>query len=123
MVPSQVKEASGLFTIKSTLYMQPTKADKDSVFHCVVEYMMPGEQIKQKKSDTIKINLNCESANGRAVGSASVLMGPLFFFTYIILKWPKGLRMNKFRPEVLCREIQLEIRVELGTTAETKSCV
>lgn len=67
MVPSQVKEASGLFTVKSTLYMQPTKADKDSVFHCVVEYMMPGEQIKQKKSDTIKINLNCESAKGRAV--------------------------------------------------------
>lgn len=67
MVPAQVKEASGLFTIMSTLYMQPTKADKDSVFHCVVEYMMPGEQIKQKKSDTIKINLNCESAKSRVV--------------------------------------------------------
>ncbi|XP_061675515.1 basal cell adhesion molecule isoform X2 [Syngnathoides biaculeatus] len=61
MVPSQVKEASGLFTIKSTLYMQPTKADKDSVFHCIVEYSMPGGQIMQKKSNTINLNLNYPS--------------------------------------------------------------
>uniref|UniRef100_A0A3P8WA63 Basal cell adhesion molecule (Lutheran blood group) n=1 Tax=Cynoglossus semilaevis TaxID=244447 RepID=A0A3P8WA63_CYNSE len=61
MVPSVVKEASGLSTAKSTLYMQPTKADKDSVFHCVVEYSMPADQIKQKKSDTITINLNYPS--------------------------------------------------------------
>ncbi|CAN9513803.1 unnamed protein product [Ophioblennius macclurei] len=61
MVPSVVKEASGLFTIKSTLYAQPTKADKDSMFQCVVEYSMPGDQIKQKKSDTITINLNYPS--------------------------------------------------------------
>lgn len=60
MIPSVVKEASGLYTIKSTLYMQPTKADKDSVFRCTVEYSMPGDQIKQKKSDTINISLNCE---------------------------------------------------------------
>lgn len=60
MIPSVVKEASGLFTIKSTLYMQPTKADKDSVFRCTVEYIMPGDQIKQNKSDTINLNLNCE---------------------------------------------------------------
>ncbi|XP_035527835.1 basal cell adhesion molecule isoform X1 [Morone saxatilis] len=61
MIPSVVKEASGLYTIKSTLYMQPTKADKDSVFQCTVEYSMPGDQIKQKKSDTITINLNYPS--------------------------------------------------------------
>uniref|UniRef100_H3C379 Basal cell adhesion molecule (Lutheran blood group) n=1 Tax=Tetraodon nigroviridis TaxID=99883 RepID=H3C379_TETNG len=59
--PCVVKEASGLLTIKSTLYMQPTKADKDSVFRCTVEYSMPGDQIKQKKSDTININLNYPS--------------------------------------------------------------
>ncbi|XP_049587520.1 basal cell adhesion molecule isoform X1 [Syngnathus scovelli] len=57
MIPSLVKEASGLYTIKSTLYMQPTKADKDSVFQCTVEYRMPGDQIKQKTSDTIDLNL------------------------------------------------------------------
>uniref|UniRef100_A0A3Q3WAH5 Ig-like domain-containing protein n=1 Tax=Mola mola TaxID=94237 RepID=A0A3Q3WAH5_MOLML len=61
MIPSVVKEASGLFTVKSTLYMQPTKADKGSVFQCTVEYSMPGGQIKQKKSDTITINLNYPS--------------------------------------------------------------
>ncbi|GAA6220358.1 basal cell adhesion molecule-like isoform X2 [Lates japonicus] len=61
MIPSVVKEASGLFTIQSKLYMQPTKADKDSVFQCTVEYSMPGDQIKQKKSDTITINLNYPS--------------------------------------------------------------
>lgn len=60
MIPSVVREASGLFTIKSTLYMQPTRADKDSVFRCTVEYSMPAEQIKQKKSNTMTINLNCE---------------------------------------------------------------
>ncbi|XP_008275635.1 basal cell adhesion molecule [Stegastes partitus] len=61
MIPSIVKEASGLFTVKSTLYMQPTKADKDSVFQCTVEYSMPEDQIKQTKSDTITINLNYPS--------------------------------------------------------------
>ncbi|XP_045900317.1 basal cell adhesion molecule isoform X1 [Micropterus dolomieu] len=61
MIPSVVKEASGLYTIKSTLYMQPTKADKDSVFHCTVEYFMPGDQFIKKDSDTITINLNYPS--------------------------------------------------------------
>ncbi|XP_034729121.1 basal cell adhesion molecule isoform X3 [Etheostoma cragini] len=61
MIPSVVKESSGLSTVKSTLYMQPTKADKDSVFKCTVEYSMPGDQIKQKMSDTMTINLNYPS--------------------------------------------------------------
>ncbi|XP_062421662.1 LOW QUALITY PROTEIN: basal cell adhesion molecule [Pungitius pungitius] len=61
MVSSVVKEASGLYTVRNTLYMQPKKADKDSVFQCIVEYSMPGEQIRQKKSDTITINLNYPS--------------------------------------------------------------
>lgn len=61
MSSSVVKEASGLFTLRSTLYMQPTKADKDSLFQCTVEYSMPGNQISQKKSDTITINLNYPS--------------------------------------------------------------
>lgn len=60
MISSVVKEASGLSTVKSTLYMQLKKADKDSVFQCTVEYSMPGDQIKEKKSDPITLNLNCE---------------------------------------------------------------
>ncbi|XP_030249740.1 basal cell adhesion molecule isoform X2 [Sparus aurata] len=61
MVPSLVKEASGLYTVKSTLFMKPTKADKDSEFQCTVEYSMPGDQNKQKKSNAININLNYPS--------------------------------------------------------------
>ncbi|XP_068591564.1 basal cell adhesion molecule isoform X1 [Cebidichthys violaceus] len=61
MISSVVKEASGLYTVRNTLHMQPKKADKDSVFQCTVEYSMPGDQIKQKKSDTITINLNYPS--------------------------------------------------------------
>ncbi|KAM8846065.1 basal cell adhesion molecule isoform 1-T1 [Synchiropus picturatus] len=61
MIPSVVKEASGLFTGMSALNMQPTKADKDSVFQCVVEYSMPDNQILQKKSNTITINLHYPS--------------------------------------------------------------
>ncbi|XP_047216936.1 basal cell adhesion molecule isoform X1 [Girardinichthys multiradiatus] len=59
MVPSTVREASGLYTIKSVLYMQPTKADKDSLFHCTVEYSLAGEQNKniQMTSEPMKIEL------------------------------------------------------------------
>ncbi|XP_076008756.1 basal cell adhesion molecule isoform X2 [Genypterus blacodes] len=77
MIPSVVKEASGLFTYAITLYMQPTKADKDSVFHCTVEYSMPGDQIKKKKSDNIAINLNypSEKATFTLVNSEPVKEG------------------------------------------------
>ncbi|KAM4736246.1 basal cell adhesion molecule isoform 2-T2 [Anableps anableps] len=63
MVLSTVKEASGLHTIKNVLHMQPTKADKDSTFHCTVEYSLAGEQNKnlQMKSDPMKIELHYPS--------------------------------------------------------------
>lgn len=62
MVLSTVKETSGLYTVKSILNMAPTKADKDSVFHCTVEYSLAGEQNKNKemKSEPMKIELYCE---------------------------------------------------------------
>ncbi|KAJ0065862.1 hypothetical protein NL108_000089, partial [Boleophthalmus pectinirostris] len=77
MVPSVVKESSGLFTLHSKLYMNPTKADKDSEFYCIVEYKMPGGQVKQKKSDSTKINLNypSESATFSLVNTAPVKEG------------------------------------------------
>uniref|UniRef100_A0A8C4ZM46 Basal cell adhesion molecule (Lutheran blood group) n=1 Tax=Gadus morhua TaxID=8049 RepID=A0A8C4ZM46_GADMO len=61
MVPSVVKEASDLFTLTSTLYMQPTKEDKDAVFQCTVEFTMPEQKIQKKTSDPITINLNYPS--------------------------------------------------------------
>uniref|UniRef100_A0A3B3ZI00 Ig-like domain-containing protein n=1 Tax=Periophthalmus magnuspinnatus TaxID=409849 RepID=A0A3B3ZI00_9GOBI len=77
MVPSLVKEASGLFTLHSKLYMNPTKADKDSEFYCMVEYKLTGGQVKQKKSDSIKINLNypSESATFSLLNTAPVKEG------------------------------------------------
>lgn len=61
MIPSVVKEASGLYTMTSTLFMQPVKADAKSVFHCTVEYSMPNNQIKQESSDKFNLSLLCES--------------------------------------------------------------
>ncbi|XP_030640665.1 basal cell adhesion molecule isoform X2 [Chanos chanos] len=57
MLPSVQKEPSGLFTVTSTLFMRPTKADKNTVLHCTVEYRMPNGKILQNNSDTLKLNL------------------------------------------------------------------
>ncbi|XP_062394850.1 basal cell adhesion molecule [Sardina pilchardus] len=58
MVPSVVKESSGLFTINNLLYLKVQKADKDSKFHCVVEYMMPNSDPKQKSSQSFSLNMH-----------------------------------------------------------------
>lgn len=63
MMRSLVKEASGLYTKTSTLYMQPVKADAKSVFHCTVEYSMPGNQIKQESSDKFNLSLLYSTEN------------------------------------------------------------
>ncbi|KAF5898194.1 basal cell adhesion molecule-like isoform X2, partial [Clarias magur] len=57
MVPGVVKESSGLFTVTSALYIQPTKADAKSVFHCTVEYSMPNEMIKKENSENFNLTL------------------------------------------------------------------
>lgn len=61
MVPSVVKESSGLLTVTSTLYLKPTKMDAKSVFHCTVEYSMPNGDIKQANSEPFNLTLLCES--------------------------------------------------------------
>ncbi|KAL1259441.1 hypothetical protein QQF64_010018 [Cirrhinus molitorella] len=63
MIPSVVKEASGLYTMTSTLFMQPVKADAKSVFHCTVEYSMPNNQIKQESSDKFNLSLLYSTEN------------------------------------------------------------
>ncbi|XP_050986735.1 basal cell adhesion molecule isoform X2 [Labeo rohita] len=63
MVPSVVKEASGLFTMTSTLFMKPVKADAKSVFHCTVEYSMPNNQIKQESSEKFNLTLLYSTEN------------------------------------------------------------
>lgn len=61
MVPGVVKESSGLYTVTSTLYLQPEKKDTKSVFHCTVEYRMPNGEIKKENSDHFNLTLLCES--------------------------------------------------------------
>ncbi|KAF4088573.1 hypothetical protein AMELA_G00084410 [Ameiurus melas] len=56
MVPSVVKESSGLFTVTSTLYIQPEKIDAKSVFHCTVEYSLPND-IKKENSEPFNLTL------------------------------------------------------------------
>ncbi|TRY93418.1 hypothetical protein DNTS_014254, partial [Danionella cerebrum] len=63
MLPFLVKEASGLYTMTSTLYMQLIKADAKSVFHCTVEYSMPNNQIKQESSDRFNLSLHYSAEN------------------------------------------------------------
>uniref|UniRef100_A0A3B3QTL1 Basal cell adhesion molecule (Lutheran blood group) n=1 Tax=Paramormyrops kingsleyae TaxID=1676925 RepID=A0A3B3QTL1_9TELE len=57
MVSSVVKEASGLFTVSSTLYLRPKKKDKNAKFRCTVEYSMPNDTIDQQNSESFTLNL------------------------------------------------------------------
>ncbi|KAK3551867.1 hypothetical protein QTP70_030234, partial [Hemibagrus guttatus] len=57
MVPGVVKESSGLYTVTSTLYLQPEKKDAKSVFHCTVEYRMPNGEIKKEDSEPFNLTL------------------------------------------------------------------
>uniref|UniRef100_A0A8B9KDF0 Basal cell adhesion molecule (Lutheran blood group) n=1 Tax=Astyanax mexicanus TaxID=7994 RepID=A0A8B9KDF0_ASTMX len=60
MVPRVVRESSGLYTVSSSLYVQLTKADAKSVFHCTVEYTMPNGMVKKESSDNFSLTLHCE---------------------------------------------------------------
>ena len=81
MVPSVVKESSGLYTINNRLYIKVQKADKDSKFHCVVEYMMPSSAAQQKSSQPFSLNLHCEYQPPR-LGTLSFLTCITFTFTF-----------------------------------------
>uniref|UniRef100_A0A8C9V6W9 Basal cell adhesion molecule (Lutheran blood group) n=1 Tax=Scleropages formosus TaxID=113540 RepID=A0A8C9V6W9_SCLFO len=58
MMQSQVKEASGLYTVTSTLYLQPTKEDRNAEFRCTVEYQMPKDRIDKLDSDSFSLTLH-----------------------------------------------------------------
>ncbi|XP_067304845.1 basal cell adhesion molecule isoform X2 [Pseudorasbora parva] len=63
MISSLVKEASGLYTKTSTLFMQLVKADAKSFFHCTVMYSMPGNQSKTESSDKFNLTLLYSTEN------------------------------------------------------------
>ncbi|KAJ8388874.1 hypothetical protein AAFF_G00126300 [Aldrovandia affinis] len=58
MVNSRVKEASGLWTVTSTLYLHPQKDDRDSVFHCAVEYNMTNGAVETMNSEGFSLTLH-----------------------------------------------------------------
>ncbi|XP_041091146.1 basal cell adhesion molecule-like isoform X1 [Polyodon spathula] len=58
MVPRVVKESSGLYTVTNTLYFKTSKEDKDSEFHCQVEYEMPGGRMETKASPKFSLSLH-----------------------------------------------------------------
>ncbi|KAL4657705.1 basal cell adhesion molecule [Arapaima gigas] len=58
MAHSQVKEASGLYTVTSTLYLQPTKEDRNAEFKCTVEYQMPNDKIMKLDSESFTLKLH-----------------------------------------------------------------
>ncbi|XP_062847061.1 basal cell adhesion molecule [Trichomycterus rosablanca] len=57
MAQSVIKESTGLFTVKRTLYMKLSKADAKSLFHCTVEYKMPNEQFKNDTSEKFNVSM------------------------------------------------------------------
>ncbi|KAI1886306.1 hypothetical protein AGOR_G00212640 [Albula goreensis] len=61
MVSSRVKEASGLLTVTSTLYLRPKKEDRDSKFHCAVEYNMTNNVVQTKDSEAFSLTLHYPS--------------------------------------------------------------
>ncbi|XP_051895667.1 cell surface glycoprotein MUC18-like [Pristis pectinata] len=67
------QEASGLYTISSTLYYLPEKKDKDSKFYCEVSYRMPRGVDKMKESKKINISITYPTENVEFLIHPSVL--------------------------------------------------
>ncbi|XP_054855168.1 basal cell adhesion molecule [Eublepharis macularius] len=62
-VSRTVKEASGLHSVSSTLYLRPNKTDKDSHFHCRVNYSMPRGEVGSLESESFKLTLHYYTEN------------------------------------------------------------
>ncbi|XP_029432214.1 basal cell adhesion molecule [Rhinatrema bivittatum] len=63
LVSRTVKEASGLYSISSTLYLRPTKQDKDSKFNCRLEYWMPQGRMESVDSERFDLKLHYYTEN------------------------------------------------------------
>ncbi|XP_074836719.1 basal cell adhesion molecule [Carettochelys insculpta] len=63
MVSRTVKEASGLQSVSSTLYLRPSKADKDAQFHCMVQYQLPQGQVGNATSERFTLVLHYFTEN------------------------------------------------------------
>uniref|UniRef100_F6V7N4 Basal cell adhesion molecule (Lutheran blood group) n=1 Tax=Xenopus tropicalis TaxID=8364 RepID=F6V7N4_XENTR len=58
MTSRTVREASGLFTVSSTLFLRPTKQDADSQFSCRVVYPVPGGSFSFMESYSFNLTLH-----------------------------------------------------------------
>ncbi|KAG8567643.1 hypothetical protein GDO81_013726 [Engystomops pustulosus] len=56
-------EASGLYTVSSTLYLKPTKADADAVFSCKAVFPLPGGLTSHMESKEFKLSLHYYTEN------------------------------------------------------------
>ncbi|XP_061453862.1 basal cell adhesion molecule [Rhineura floridana] len=70
VVSRTVKEASGLHSVSSTLYLRVNKADKDSTFRCKVSYSMPHGKVDSVESDPFQLTLHYYTENVQFVVDA-----------------------------------------------------
>lgn len=55
------REASGLYTVSSSLLYKVSKEDVNSTFYCEVSYRMPGSQ-HMMESRAINVTVHCEAS-------------------------------------------------------------
>ncbi|XP_046539517.1 basal cell adhesion molecule isoform X1 [Equus quagga] len=71
-----VREASGLLSLTSTLYLRPGKADRDASFHCSVRYRLPAGQEGHLDSPSFHLSLHYPTEHVHFwVGSPSTAEG------------------------------------------------
>lgn len=67
MTSRTVREASGLQSLTSVLYLRLHKEDRSSSFHCAAEYRLPKGQIDRLNSAPFSLTLHCESTQGTPI--------------------------------------------------------
>ncbi|XP_021106547.1 basal cell adhesion molecule isoform X2 [Heterocephalus glaber] len=71
-----VREASGLLSLSSTLYLRVRKADRTSSFHCVAQYSLPGDRHGRLDSPAFNLTLHYPTEHVHLwVGSPSTTEG------------------------------------------------
>lgn len=61
MTSRTVREASGLQSLTSTLYLRVHKEDRDASFHCSAHYSLPQDQHGHLDSPAFSLTLHCAS--------------------------------------------------------------
>ncbi|KFO33601.1 Basal cell adhesion molecule [Fukomys damarensis] len=71
-----VREASGLLSLSSTLYLRVRKADRSASFHCVAQYRLPGDRHGRLDSPAFNLTLHYPTEHVHLwVGSPSTTEG------------------------------------------------